>query len=42
MNKDEMLKLEHTTLLDEYRALKTEIAANLDSARQVTNYVWSP
>ncbi len=35
MKKDEQLKLELSTLLEEYRALKTEIVSNLDSARQV-------
>jgi hypothetical protein len=35
MNMDEQLKTELGTLLEEYKALKTEIVSNLDSARQV-------
>jgi hypothetical protein len=37
MNRDEQLKLEHATILEEYRSLKTEIVSNLDSARQIAN-----
>jgi len=37
MNKDERLKMEHDTLLEEYKALKTEIVSNLNSARQTAN-----
>lgn len=37
MNKDEGLKMEHDTLLEEYKALKTEIVSNLNSARQTAN-----
>lgn len=37
MDKDEQLKMEHNTLLEEYGALKTEIVSNLESARQIAN-----
>jgi len=37
MKKDEQLKIELDTALEEYRAMKTEIVANLESARQVVH-----
>lgn len=37
MDKDERLKTELDTLLEEYRTLKAEIVSNLVSARQVAN-----
>lgn len=37
MKKDEQLKNELETVLEEYRALKAEIVANLDSARQIAH-----
>jgi hypothetical protein len=35
MRKDEQIKIELDTVLEEYRSLKSEIVANLDSARQI-------
>lgn len=35
MKRDEQIKTELDMVLEEYRALKTEIVANLDSARQI-------
>lgn len=37
MSEDEQLKLELSTVLEEYKTLKAEIMANLDSGRQVAN-----
>lgn len=37
MQRDEQLKIEHSTLLEEYKALKSEIVSNLNAARQVVN-----
>ncbi len=37
MNKDELLKTELSTLLEEYRQLKAEIVSNLEAGRQVAN-----
>lgn len=37
MNREEQIKLELSILLDEYKALKSEIVSTLGSARQVVN-----
>ena len=37
MKKDEQLKIELDTALEEYRAMKTEIVSNLEAARQIVH-----
>ena len=37
MNREERIKIELSTLLDEYKLLKAEIVSNLNSGRQVVN-----
>jgi hypothetical protein len=37
MSKEEKIKLEHTTLLEEYRSVKADISFNVSTTRQIVN-----
>lgn len=37
-NREEQLRLEHATLMDEYQALRAEIISTIEAGRQITNY----